>query len=338
MVRYIARRLGQAVIVALGVVLVTFVLTRVIPGDPAITFAGIHATPQQLADVRRHLGLDKPLSEQLARYIGQLLRGDLGTSVVTRHPVAQDLRSVVPASLELSVTAMVIALVAGLITGVLSARYCRRWPDVGLRLGSMLSISIPTFVLALTMQQVFGTGLHWLPVAGEYAQSLTYTSPLRAYTHVTLIDALLQGDFPVFTSTLQHLVLPALTMASYPAAVICQMTRAALIEEMSQDHVRFERSLGFGERSILTRLALRPSASPVVAVVALVFAYALVNSFLIEEIFNWPGLGQYTVKAIQGDDTAAIAGVTLIVAFVYILLNLAVDVVQRALDPRVAKT
>ncbi|SEH02543.1 peptide/nickel transport system permease protein [Nonomuraea solani] len=334
MLRYLARRLGQALLVVAGVVVLTFVVMRLVPGDPAVAFAGPKATPEQLAEARARFGLDDPLYVQLVNYARDLVSGDWGTSLRTRQPVRDDLYVAFPASLELVGTALLIAVVAGIPIGVLAARFKTKFPDFGVRVGSMLAVSVPVFWLALVLQTVFATNLGWFPIAGEYDSSLDRTSPLTLWTNITIVDALITGNWPIFTSTLQHLVLPALVVAAYPVGVIAQMTRAALIEESGQDHARLERALGFGETSILTKFALRPALNPVLSLIALVFAYAIVNGFLVEAVFNWPGLGRYAVESIRSLDTPAIAGVTLLVALVYVLANLVVDILQGFVDPR----
>ncbi|GAB2934037.1 ABC transporter permease [Nonomuraea fastidiosa] len=334
MLRYLTRRLGQALLVVAGVVVLTFAVMRMVPGDPAVAFAGPKATPEQLAEARERFGLDDPLPVQLLNYARDLLSGDWGTSLRTRQPVLDDLYLAFPASLELVGAALLLAVAAGIPLGVLAARYKRKPPDVGVRLGSMLAVSVPVFWLALALQTVFGSHLGWFPVAGEYDTSLDTTSPLTLWTNITAVDALITGNWPMLTSTLHHLVLPALVVAAYPAGVIAQMTRAALIEESGQDHARLERALGFGETSILTKFALRPALNPVLSLIALVFAYAIVNGFLVEAVFNWPGLGRYAAESIRSLDTPAIAGVTLLVALVYVLANLVVDILQGFVDPR----
>ncbi|WP_113701483.1 ABC transporter permease [Nonomuraea lactucae] len=335
MPRYVARRLGQALLVVAGVVVLTFAIMRMVPGDPAVAFAGPKATPAQLAEARERFGLDDPLWVQLWNYVRDLATGDWGTSLRTRQAVLDDLYVAFPASLELVGTALVIAVVAGIPVGVLAARHKRRLPDLGVRATSVLAVSVPVFWLALAVQTVFAGRLDWFPVAGEYDLTLDTTSPLTLWTNITIVDALITGNWPIFTSTLEHLVLPALVVAAYPTGVVAQLTRAALIEESGQDHARLERSLGFGETAILTRFALRPALNPVLSLIALVFAYAIVNGFLVEAVFNWPGLGRYAVQAISYRDTPAIAGVTLLVAMVYVLANLLVDLLQRVVDPRV---
>ncbi|MGH3387460.1 MAG: ABC transporter permease [Actinomadura sp.] len=336
MARYLLRRLGQALLVVAGVVVITFVVMRVVPGDPAVAYAGPRASRAELAEVRARLGLDRPLPLQLGGYVSDLLRGDWGTSLHTRRPVLRDLARAFPASLELVGAALLLAVALGLPLGVAAARFQRRPADLGIRLSSMLAASVPVFWLALVLQNVFATGLGWFPVAGEYDSALDYTSPLRVHTGITVVDAALTGNGPVLVSALWHLVLPAAVVAAYPVAVVTQLTRAGLIEEAAQDHARLERALGFSERAVLTRFALRPVLAPVLSLLALVFAFSLVNTFLVEAVFNWPGLGRYAADAIHSLDTPAIAGVTILVAVGYVLANLVVDLLQTVIDPRVS--
>ncbi|WP_454049818.1 ABC transporter permease [Cellulomonas sp. Marseille-Q8402] len=337
--RHLVRRLAQSAVVVLGVVVVSFLVARAVPGDAAVSATGARASASELAAARERLGLDQPLPVQLFRYLGDLVRGDLGTSLHTRQPVASDLGSALPASLELVGAAMLLAVLLGIPLGVLAARYRggsrAGGVDVSVRVGSVLAVSAPVFLLALVLQLVFATRLGWFPTAGEYTRSLDTTSPLSVWTDITVVDALITGNWAMLGSVLHHLVLPALALAAYPTGVIAQMTRAALLEEAAQDHARMERALGFGRLAVLVRFSLRAASAPVLQLIALVFAYALVNSFLVESIFNWPGLGSYTATAISSVDTPAIAGVTLTVALVYVVLNLAVDLAQTALDPRV---
>lgn len=339
--RHLVRRLAQAVVVVLGVVVVSFLVARAVPGDAAVSATGARASASELAAARERLGLDQPLPVQLFRYLGDLVRGDLGTSLHTRQPVASDLGSALPASLELVGAAMLLAVLLGIPLGVLAARFRggrAGGVDVSVRVGSVLAVSAPVFLLALVLQLAFATRLGWFPTAGEYDRALDTTSPLSVWTDITVVDALITGNWAMLGSVLHHLVLPALALAAYPTGVIAQMTRAALLEEAAQDHARMERALGFGRLAVLVRFSLRAASAPVLQLVALVFAYALVNSFLVESIFNWPGLGSYTATAISSVDTPAIAGVTLTVALVYVVLNLAVDLAQTALDPRVRLT
>jgi peptide/nickel transport system permease protein len=332
--RLLARRLAQAIVVVAGVVVITFAIARVIPGDPAVTYAGPRAGSAQLERVRDRLGLEDPWPQQLADYAGGVVRGDWGTALHTRRPVLDDLRTAVPASLELVIIAMLIAIVVGAPLGIMAARWRGRFLETVIRLLSTLAVSMPVFWLALILQQVFADTLGVLPVAGQYDADLELTNPVTDYTGFTIIDAAIGGNLPVLGSALTHILLPALVVAAYPIGAIAQMTRASLLETVGEDHVRMARALGFSERAIYTRLALRPALNPVIALLALVFAYSLVNTFLVEAIFNWPGLGSYTAAAISSLDTPAILGVTLFVALAYITLNLLVDVGQTFVDPR----
>jgi peptide/nickel transport system permease protein len=335
MIRYILRRLAQAAFVVAGVVVLTFVVMRLVPGDPAVTYAGPRASAAQLAQVRHDLGLGRPMHVQLWDYLSSLARGDWGISLRTRQGVLSDISTAFPASLELVGGAMVIAVLAGIPLGMFAAHRRGGLVDAAIRSTSMLAASVPVFLLALIVQYVFAAKLGWLPVAGEYDPALDATSPLHLHTNVTGLDALITGNWPVLGSTLSHLLLPALAMAAYPTGVVAQMTRAALIEETTQDHARLERALGFTRWQVLARFSLRPGFGPVLALLALVFAFSLVNAFLVESVFNWPGLGRYAADAIRSADAPAIAGVTIGVALVYVVLNLLVDLAQAALDPRV---
>lgn len=332
--RYLARRLAQAAIVVAGVVVLTFAVARLVPGDPAVAYAGPRASEAELRAVRQEFGLDRPAPIQLGDYAAGIVTGDWGTALHTKQPVLDDLGRVIPPTLELVVCALLLAVALGVPLGVLAARR-GGWVDGVVRVGSMLAVSAPTFLLGLLLQLVFFQELGLLPVAGEYDPKLDDSSPLTVYTRFTIVDALIGGNWPILGSALGHLVLPCLAVAAYPLGVIAQMTRASLLEELGQDHVRMARALGFSERSIAGRLALRPALNPVVAIVALVFAYSLVNTFLVESIYNWPGLGSYAVASIKALDVPAIIGVTLFVALVYVLANLAVDLAQAWLDPRI---
>jgi peptide/nickel transport system permease protein len=334
MTHYLLRRLAQAVVVVVGVIVLTFVVARVVPGDPAVAYAGPHASAAQLAQVRSQFGLDKPVIEQLADYLKGTVTGDWGTALHTKRPVLDDLGRVIPPTLELAGAALLLALLVGIPLGMAAARRPGA-ADAGIRVGSIISVSLPVFLLAIGLQYVFSQRLGWFPVAGEYDPKLDYSHPLTVFTHITVIDALITGNTAILVSALWHLVLPTLAVAAYPTGVIAQMTRAALIEQLGEDHVRMARGLGFGERAIARRLALRPALNPVVSVTALMFAYALVNTFLVESIFNWPGLGSYATVSIQALDTPAIIGITLFVAIVYVLATLLVDLAQAWLDPRV---
>ena len=335
MIRYAAERLALGVLVVVGVVVLTFLIARVIPGDPAVTYAGPRASKVQLEQTRRQLGLDKPVVVQLADYLEGIATGDWGTSYHTKRPVLSDLETALPASIELVTAGLVLALVAGLPLGLVSARFHGRLPDVIVRVVSVIGVSMPVFWAALILQLIFAQHLGWLPAAGEYDPNLYYTSPLTSYVQMPALDALLTGNVPVLESSISHLILPAVVVALYPAGLLTRMVRASVLDTLGESHIRMTRSLGFGDRAIFGRWALRPAMNPVVQVTALVFAYSLANTFLVEAVFDWPGLGSYAASSLQALDTPAIVGVTLIVAIVYVVLNLLVDIAQAGIDPRI---
>jgi peptide/nickel transport system permease protein len=332
--RYLARRVGLSVLVVAGVVVLTFVIARVVPGDPATSWAGPHASPAEIAQARHHLGLDKPFLDQLGIYFRGIFVGNWGTSIHTHRPVLSDLSHQVPASLELVIAALLIALAVGVPLGLVAARWRGKPADHAIRGFAVIGVSMPIFWLSLILQLVFFTYLHVLPVAGEY--DLRYQEhPVHAYTHVAVLDAILNGNAGMLWSSLTHLVLPACAIAAYPAGVVARMVRASVLEVSGETHIQMLRAFGFRERTIFNRFAMRLAWNPVAQVIALVFAYSLVNTFLVESIFDWPGLGSYAGESIISLDTPAIVGITLFVAIVYVFANLAVDLVQAALDPRI---
>lgn len=335
MTRYLVRRIALAILVVVGVVVLTFVIARVVPGDPAASWAGPHASKEEIDRVRHDLGLDRPLPSQIVTYFGGVLRGDWGTSIHTHQPVLSDLMTRAPSSIELVVVSLALALLIAIPLGLVSARWSGRFPDGAIRVGAVLSVSMPAFWLALILQLLFFQRWHLLPVAGQYDPNLDYTHPLVQYTRMPVVDALITGNWVVLRSALSHLVLPALVIASYPLGVITRMVRASELDILGEDHVRAVRAIGFRERSVLGRFALKPALVPVVSVVALVFAYSLVNTFLVESIFDWSGLGSYAADSISSLDTPAIVGVTLFIAIVYVVANLVVDLVQAWIDPRI---
>jgi len=335
MLRFVTRRAALGLLVVVGVVILTFLIARVIPGDPATSWVGPHSSPAELRHVRHTLGLDRTLPVQIAKYFRGIFSGDWGVSIHTKQPVLSDLATRAPASLELVGAAILLALGFGIPLGLVSARWRGRVPDVLVRLLSVAGVSMPVFWLGLILQLVFFQRLHWLPVSGEYDPQVESAHPLAIHTHMPAVDALVQGNWAVFRSSLSHLVLPAAVVAAYPLGVVARMVRASVLETLGEDHVRMVRALGFPERSIFARFALKPALNPVIAVSALVFAYALVNTFLVEAIFDWPGLGSYAADSIQALDTPAVTGVTLFIALVYVGANLVVDLLQALVDPRI---
>lgn len=335
MARFVLRRLGLSVLVISGVILLTFVLATVVPGDPAVAWAGPDASQADLEAARDELGLDRPLPERIVGYFGGVLTGDWGTSASTRQPVLKDILDRLPASLELAVAAMLLAIAIGIPAGVMAARHQGRGNDYALRFIAILGVSVPVFWLGLILQLVFFQQLGWLPVAGMYDPDLMFESPLTEVTHVPIVDALITGNWPIFWSSVEHLILPALALAAWPVGLVTRMTRATVLDVSRESYVVMARALGFSERQVFFRFALRAAWVPIVQTLGLIFAGALVYTFLVETVFNWPGLGSYASRAVSTLDVAAVIGLALFVGILYVFTNLAVDLIQAALDPRI---
>ncbi|MFC7330695.1 ABC transporter permease [Marinactinospora rubrisoli] len=335
MIAYTARRLGLSALVALGVVVLTFAIARLVPGDPAAGWAGPRASPEERERVREELGLDRPTHEQIVDYVAGVLRGDWGVSVRTHRPVLDDLLTLLPNTLQLVLAGLLIGVLVGVPAGLLAARWHNRLPDVLIRGAAILGASMPVFWLALLLQMFFAGRLHLLPVAGSWDSDTLAQYPLAKVTGLPLVDALVTGNWPMLASIFDHLLLPALVVASYPVAVIARLVRASVLDTLGETHIQVVRSIGFTERAVLGGFAMRLSWNPVLQLMALIFGYSLVNTFLVEAVFNYPGLGQYAANSATVLDVPAIVGVTLLVALLYIAANLLVDLLHAALDPRI---
>ena len=334
MTRFILRRLAGSALVLLGLSVITFALARVVPSNPAAIYIGPKARPEDIARVTQELGLDRPLPVQYLAYMRDMLTGDWGTSIGTKRPVLAEIIDRLPATLELILTAMLLAVPLGILLGVLSARWQRRPPDLLVRIVSIVGVSIPAFWLGLLLQVVFFRTLGLLPLTGRVDADLRFTSPIVEVTGLYLVDALVSGNWTALRDVAWHLVLPAITLAAYPIGLIARMTRASMLEAIGQDYVRAARAAGIRESLITYRLALKNALIPVTTVVGLTLAYSLTGTFFVEVVFNWPGLGTFAVKGLLNLDYPVVMGITLFGAFGYVLINLAVDIAQSWLDPR----
>ncbi len=334
MISFIARRLAGSAAVLLGLSIITFALARLVPSNPAAVYIGPKARPEDIARVTEQLGLNQPVPIQYLTYMRDMLTGDWGTSIGTKRPVLEEILGRLPATLELIVAAMVIAIPAGVLLGILSARWRRRPPDLVVRIVSIVGVSLPAFWLGLLLQVLFFRDLHLLPLTGRVDADLRFVSPITELTGFYLFDTVVSGNWAAFSDVAWHLVLPALTLAAYPIGLIARMTRASMLEALGQDYVRAARAAGISERLITYRLALKNALIPVVTVVGLTLAYALTGTFFVEVVFNWPGLGTFAVKGLLNLDYPVVMGITLFGAVGYVVINLAVDLVQAWLDPR----
>jgi ABC-type dipeptide/oligopeptide/nickel transport system permease component len=333
---FILRRLITSFFVLIGVSIITFALARVVPSDAAALYIGPKARPEEIEKVRIKLGLDKPLPVQYFIYMSELFQGDLGTSIGTKRPVTQELTGRLPATLELLFAGMLLAVLFGVPLGVLSARSQGRPPDIFVRTLSIVGVSMPAFFLGLILQILFFRNLHLLPLAGRIDADMRFTSPVKLITNFIILDSLMTSNWIALKDAMYHLVLPALTLAAYPMGLVARMTRAAMLEVLGQDYIRTARAYGIKERIIVYLYALKNAISPTLTVIGLTFAYALTGTFFVEIIFNWPGLGLFTVRSLLNLDYPAVMGITLFGAAGYVIINLIVDLLQAWIDPRIS--
>lgn len=333
--RFIASRVGSALLVLLVLTLVVFTLTRIIPSDPAVVYAGPKAPPEELARIRERLGFDRPLPIQYLSYLGGLLTGDWGDSLSTRRPVLTEFAVRLPPTLELLFAAVAFALVFGVILGVIAARRPGGWLDGVIRFLSIGGISVPAFWLGLLLQIFFVGRLGILPATGEFSKEVDYVSPVSHVTGFPLFDSFVTGNWIAWSDGMAHLVLPMLTLAAYPLGLIARMTRASMLEVQSQDYVFTAKAFGLRERTIRWRLALKNAIPPTLTVTGLSAAYALTGTFFVEVVFNWPGLGQFAANAMLAVDYPSILAITMLGAAGYLFANLLVDIAQARIDPRV---
>jgi peptide/nickel transport system permease protein len=333
MLKLIGQRLLGALPNIAGVIVITFVLTRALPGDPAAYFAGGAATQEAVEQVRQQLGLDKPLLEQFFAYLGALARGDLGLSLTTGQPVLQELLARLPASLEMVLVALVVACAVALPLGVLAATKPGSWIDQLCRLLTTAGVSLPTFFTGLLLAYVFYFLLGWAP--SPLGRLDPMFSPPPQVTGLYVVDGLLAGEPALAWAALKQLVLPVATMALFVLAPIARMTRASMLAVLSADFVRTARAAGLSRGTVLVTYALRNALLPVVTTLGMVFGFMLGSSVIVEKVFAWPGVGSYAIDALTASDYAPVQGFVLAMGILFVLLNLLVDVLYVLIDPRV---
>lgn len=332
MASFIARRLILLVPVLLGVSVMTFVISHVAPANPARLMAGPRAGAAQVEAVRHAYGLDLPLWQQYLRYLGDLARGNLGTSFHTQHPVRDDLASFLPATVELAVAAMVITVLVGVPLGIVSAVFRGRWVDHVSRLIAVSGASLPVFWLALVAQLVLYGRLGWFPSGGRLDTGL---SPPPAVTGMYTVDSLLAGNPRLFGNALWHLALPAAVLAFGALAVVARLVRGSLLGVLRQEYIRTARAKGLTRRAVIRHHALRNALLPTLTVLGLQTGYLLSGAILVELVFSWSGIGLYTAQSIGTADYNAVMSVTLVVAALFMAVNLLVDVLYALADPRI---
>ena len=315
----------------LGVSIVVFFMVRAIPGDPAQIMLGQQATQEQVQQIRENMGLDKPIFVQYGLYLKDALRGDLGDSIVTGRPVTTELLTRLPATLELTAFAMLIAILVGIPVGVISAVRQYSLLDKTTSVLALTGISMPIFWLAMILVVIFGVNLELLPFPGR----LDPTTGITAITGLVLVDSLLTLNFAGFWDGLLHLIMPALALATIPMAVIMRMTRSSMLEVMNEDYVRTARAKGVVPWRVVFKHALRNAMLPTITVIGLQTGLLMGGAIITETIFSWPGIGLYTYNSISSRDYASIQGVVLYAALLFVLVNLLVDILYAILDPRV---
>ena len=332
MARYILRRLALLPPVLLGVSLLLFVLTHVVPADPAKLAAGEHAGPEQVAEVRKAFGLDRPLPEQYLIYLVHLVHGDFGTSMRTNSSVLDDLRTYFPATIELTTSAMLVTVLLGVPLGMIGAIGRGGLSDLIAQFASLAGLSFPIFVFGILMQLIFSRWLDWLPLASRLA---TGEVPPSRITGLFVVDSLLAGNGAMLQSALLHLVLPTVTLALASLAPAARLTRSTMLEILTQDYVRTAWAKGMAPVRVYLRHGLRNALIPVLTILALQVSALLGGVFVVELIFAWPGLGLYSVESIISLDYSPIMGTALLLTVIYVLVGLTVDILYAFFDPRI---
>ena len=331
--RYVLRRLGLTAITLLGVVVAVFIMARVLPGDPVTVRAGQYATPEIKEQMRRQMGLDKPMPQQLIDYIGNVLQGDLGESTRSGHTVRQDIAQRLPATMELALVSLIIAGGLGIPLGIYAALHHGSKRDAAIQQLSILSAATPVFWLGLVL--IYFLYARWNIAPPPVGQLSTNVDPPRTITHLLLVDSLLTLNWTTFRNAAGHLVLPAITLSFVVMSPFIKMARTSMLNVLGSDYITAARSLGLSDREIIRQDALKNVMVQLLTVGGIVLGYLLAGNVLVETIFAWPGLGFYAWNALTGSDYDAIQGFVLVVAVIYVFLNFFVDLAYTLIDPRI---
>src|SRR5690625_724235 len=331
MFSYTMRRLFMLLPVLIGMTIITFSIVHLIPGNPAQVILGESATQSAIEGLEESMGLNEPYFMQYGLYVSELLQGDLGTSLKTKTPIVQEIWPYIAATFELTIFAMIFAVFVGVNAGIISAWKQNSWFDFLAMFIALIGVSIPVFWLALMEQWVFAQELGWLPAHGRQDSR----NPVEAITHFYVIDTLLQLDFSKLGSTLKHLILPSIALGTIPMAIIARMTRSSMLEVMKSDYIRTVRATGSGQFLVIYKHALKNALIPVLTVIGLQTGVLLGGAILTETIFSWPGVGRYIFDAINYRDYPVIQSGILVVAFIFVMINLIVDLLYSYIDPRI---
>lgn len=347
MTRFIIRRIISLVPTLIGVTFVIFMFQRLIPGDPAVAMLGEHAAQENVERIREQLGLNRPLfldrealkegdfggffDSQYLRFVGRLLRFDMGTSIHRRIPVAETLKQRFPATVELALLAMIVAVFIGVPVGIASASRRNSLLDGVSMVGSLVGVSMPIFWLGLMEIMLFAVFLNWFPSSGRLDQSVQ----LKSVTHFVLVDSVITGNWKALIDGIKHLAMPTIALATIPMAIIARMTRSSMLDVLQEDYIRTAHSKGLMEQVVLFRHALKNAFLPVITIIGLQTGSLLAGAVLTETIFAWPGIGKWVYDAILGRDYPIVQGGTLLIALIFVFFNLMVDISYAVLDPRI---
>lgn len=330
---FLLHRLALAIPTLVGVTVISFLMTYLLPGNPALVQAGPYATPAYIAEMEQRMGLDQPVHVQYWRYVSGLVKGDLGNSSATGRPVAEDFRQRLPATLELTIAALLLAIVVGVPLGVLSAVHRDRWLDHIGRVVSVAGVAMPSFWTGLLLIYVFFFLFNVAPAPlGRLSPDL---QPPTQTTGLYIVDSILTGNFRTLASSLAHLALPAITLGIAVMAPVARMVRATMLEILESDFVMAAWAAGLPRRRVIYGDALRNALIPVITILGLVFGFLMAGNAVVESVFGWPGIGNYAVTALMTKDSGPIQSFVLFVAVMYVVVNLAVDLVYGLMDPRI---
>ncbi|MBW2430545.1 MAG: ABC transporter permease [Deltaproteobacteria bacterium] len=331
MLAYIIRRIFIMIPTLLGVSIIVFLMLHLTPGDPAELLMGERASEEALNEIREHLGLNKPLYVQYGMFLKQLMKGDLGETIWTRQKVWIEVKQRFPATIELSIVALFISIVLGMLLGIVSATKQYSIFDYASMLGALIGVSMPIFWLGLVFMLIFSLNLGWLPMSGR----LSVGVELETITNFYVLDAILTGNWEALTDALWHIIMPAFTLSTIPTAIIARMTRSSMLEVLRQDYIKTAKAKGLSQFKVVFKHALRNALIPVVTTIGLQFGVLLCGAILTETIFAWPGVGKWIYDAVMQRDYMVIRSGTLFLASIFILINLCVDVLYAVINPRI---
>lgn len=338
MIQFVTRRVLLAIPVLIGVITIAFIAVVTAPGDPLAAMLPENPTPEQRAQVAREFGVDRSIGERWLYYVSQVSQGNLGRSIRTRRAVATDLRQAAVATLELAGVAFVIVATIGVGIGVLCAVRENRVTDHLLSIVTVVGVATPVFWTALMLQLLFYGWLDWLPAGGQIDDFMVYENPFERWTGLYLVDTLVAGNLAAFGDTLLHLLLPATVLAYRAMGLVVRVTRTTMLEVLRSPYIQTARAFGVPERRVVLTHAFRNALPPVLTVLGLAAGELLAGSILVETVFNWPGLGLYTLQSIVALDFPGVIGVSLFITVVYVLINLLIDLIYPTVDPRLRST